>query len=85
MVTEQYYQAQQALNTFVASERMKDAYANSYSVYVTKFKAGAVTAVDMLLQQNQYLNALNTYLQNKYSFIMASKILDIYMGHEISL
>lgn len=85
MVTEQYYQAQQALNTFAASERMKDAYANSYSVYVTKFKAGAVTAVDMLLQQNQYLNALNTYLQNKYSFIMASKILDIYMGHEISL
>lgn len=84
-ITDQYNSTTQSLNTFRASEQLADAYKDSYDVYLAKFKAGTVTTVELLQQQNQYLNALNTFLQNKYSFIMASKILDIYMGNDISL
>jgi len=41
--------------------------------------------VELLQQQNNYLNALNSYIQNKYSLLMKRKILDIYMGKNITL
>lgn len=84
-IENQYYNTTQALNKFAASEKLERAYDASYNVYVTKYKAGAVTTVELLQQQDKYLSALNDYLQNKYSFILADKVLDVYMGNPISL
>ena len=41
--------------------------------------------MELLQQQNNYLNTLNAYIQNKYSLLMQRKILDIYMGRAIQL
>lgn len=79
-VEEAYLSLCQALNRFAASEGLAEAYHASYEVYVVKYGEGAVTTVEMLQQQERYLSALNDYLQNKYSFILARKQLDIYMG-----
>ena len=46
---------------------------------------GSITAADLLTQQNNYLSALNTYMQNKYSFVLQRKILDILMGVPVTL
>jgi len=81
----QYISTQQALSKFKTSELMAEAYKANYDVYVLKYGAGAVTTVDMLTQQDRYLSALNDYLQNKYSFILDLKILDLYQGLEIKL
>lgn len=75
----------QALNRYRSSEALSEAYHASYEVYVLKYGEGAVTTVEMLQQQDKYLSALNDYLQNKYSYILAEKQMDIYTGKEIKL
>lgn len=74
-----------ALNRFRAAEATAEAYHASYDVYSIKFSQGAVTAVEMLQQQERYLTALNDWLQYKYSYLLAEKQLDIYTGKEIKL
>lgn len=76
----QYFSTEQALNQFKACELMEQAYKASYDVYVLKYNQGAVTTVEMLQQQDRYLNALNDYLQSKYAFLLAQRTLKIYMG-----
>ena len=82
---ELYLTTQQALNRYRASEALCEAYRASYEVYVVKYGEGAVTTVELLQQQDRYLSALNDYLQNKYSYLLAEKQLDIYTGKEIKL
>ena len=82
---ELYLTTQQALNRYRASEALCEAYRASYEVYVVKYGEGAVTTVELLRQQDRYLSALNDYLQNKYSYLLAEKQLDIYTGKEIKL
>ena len=84
-LNELYINTQQALNRYKASEVLSEAYRASYEVYVLKYTEGAVTTVEMLQQQDKYLSASNEYLQNKYSFLLAEKQLDIYTGKEIKL
>lgn len=79
-IEQKYLTAAQSFNTYKSSEALEKAYKDSYAVYNEKFKAGAITTVDLLQQQNNYLNALNQYLQNKYSYLLNRKILDVYMG-----
>lgn len=84
-IEDQYMTTRRALNQFRVAELMQQAYRQSYEVYAIKYKAGSITTVELLQQQDQYLSAMNTYLQNKYSFLLAYKTLDIYMGKDITL
>jgi len=68
-----------------ANNVSQDAYYKTYMAYKAKFDAGAATVVDLLQQQNNYLNALNGFIQSKYGFLLNRKILDIYMGEDIKL
>ena len=74
-----------AYNTFKASELKENAYSKSYNAYEVQFNYGKITAVELLQQQNNYLNVLNTFIRNKYSLLLQRKILDVYMGQEITL
>ena len=74
-----------AYNTFKASELKENAYSKSFEAYEVQFQYGRITAVELLQQQNNYLNALNTYIRNKYTLVLQRKILDVYMGIEITL
>ena len=74
-----------AYNTFKASQLKENAYSKSYNAYEVQFQYGKITAVELLQQQNNYLNALNTYIRNKYTLVLQRKILDVYMGIEITL
>ena len=56
-----------------------------YQTYNQKFQLGAITAVDLLQQQTNYLNILNNYMQNKYNFLLQKKVLDVYTGQPITL
>ena len=74
-----------AYNAFKVSEVKENAYGKSFEAYNTQYRYGKITTVELLQQQNNYLNALNTYIQNKYSLLMKRKILDVYMGKKITL
>ena len=78
----QYIATAQAKNQYRSSQLLKEAYQSNYNVYRLKYENGAVTTVDLLTQQDRFLSALNDYLQNKYTYLMDLKVLDIYMGKE---
>lgn len=83
---ERYYIAvKEAQNNYEVSAIRERAYEANFSAYNMKFMYGTITAADLLTQQNNYLSALNTYMQNKYSFVLQRKILDIVMGVPVTL
>lgn len=80
-----YHNVVSAYNSYKASEMKENAYSKSYNAYETQFQYGKITTVELLQQQNNYLNVLNDYIQNKYTLVLQRKVLDIYMGKEINL
>lgn len=84
-VVQAYRDVLSAYNAYKVSQLREEAYSKSFNVYNLQYQYGTITTVDLLQQQNNYLNVLNTYIQNKYSLVMKRKILDVYMGRRISL
>lgn len=84
-VVQSYRNVVSAFNAYKVSQVREKAYSKSFNAYNLQYQYGTITTVDLLQQQNNYLNALNNYIQNKYSLVMKRKILDIYMGKKIEL
>ena len=84
-VVQVYRDVVSAFNAYKVSQLRENAYSKSFNAYNMQYQYGNITTVELLQQQNNYLNVLNTYLQNKYSLLMKRKILDIYMGKNITL
>ncbi len=84
-IEEYYLSMKKAYNQYMLSEVQKNAYFANYLAYNQKFQHGAITAVDLLQQQTNYLNILNNFMQNKYNFLLQKKILDVYTGNSIEL
>ena len=74
-----------AYNNFQLSEFQKSAYYANYMAYNQRFQYGAITTVDLLQQQTNYLNILSNYMQNKYNYLMQLKVLDVYTGQPVEL
>ena len=74
-----------AYNNYQLSELQKSAYYANYMTYSQRFQYGAITTVDLLQQQTNYLNILSKYMQNKYNYLMQLKVLDVYMGQPVEL
>ncbi len=79
-ITQGYHDVLSAHNKYKAYDIKQNAYSKTFDVYRAQYNVGAVTTVDLLQQQNNYISALNEYIQSKYSFILKRKILDVYMG-----
>ncbi len=84
-VAQAYRNVVAAYNAYKVSQAKENAYSKSFNAYNIQFQYGSITTVELLQQQNNYLNALNSYIQNKYSLVMQRKILDVYMGKPITL
>ena len=84
-VVQAYRNVVAAYNAYKVSQLKEQAYSKSFDAYNIQYQYGTITTVDLLQQQNNYLNALNSYIQNKYSLLMKRKILDVYMGKQITL
>ena len=84
-VVQAYRNVVSAFNAYEVSKVRESAYSKSFNAYKMQYQYGNITTVELLQQQNNYLNTLNAYIQNKYSLLMQRKILDIYMGRAIQL
>lgn len=84
-VVQAYRDVVSAFNAYKVSQMREEAYSKSFTAYNIQYQYGTITTVELLQQQNNYLNVLNTYIQNKYTLVMKRKILDVYMGKQISL
>ncbi len=74
-----------AESKFKSSQIQQNAYLASFEAYKLKFEQGSITAVELLQQQNNYINVLNDYIQSKYGFLLKRKVLDVYMGYSVQL
>ena len=84
-VVQAYRNVLSAYNAYKVSQVKENAYGKSFNAYNIQYQYGTITTVELLQQQNNYLNTLNSYIQNKYSLLMKRKILDVYMGKQITL
>lgn len=84
-VVQTYRGVLSAYNAYKVAQVKENAYSKSFNAYNIQYQYGTITTVELLQQQNNYLNALNSYIQKKYSLVMQRKILDIYMGKKIVL
>lgn len=84
-ITQEYQSVESALNKYEAASVKEYAYRESFRAFNAQFNAGAITTVDLLQQQNNYISALNDYIQGKYNFILKRKILDVYMDEPVKM
>ena len=84
-VVQEYQNVTSAYSKYEASTIKENAYQKTFEAYRVQFEAGAITAVDLLQQQNNYISALNEYIHSKYGFMLKRKILDIYMGIPVTM
>jgi outer membrane protein len=56
----------------------------SYKNTETKFNLGLVTAIDFLVEKNNYFQAQSNLIQAKYDYVFKTKILDFYIGMPIT-
>jgi outer membrane protein len=79
-VLQEYHNVVSSVNSFETSKIKEKAYSASLDTYRKQYEAGSITTVELLQQQNNYISALNEYIQDKYGFMLKRKILDVYMG-----
>ena len=84
-VVTNYQSVVSAYSKYQTTNVRQNAYSKTFDVYRAQFNAGSITAVDLLQQQNNYISALNDYIQSKYEFMLKRKILDVYMGIQIKM
>ncbi|MDR2804146.1 MAG: TolC family protein [Dysgonamonadaceae bacterium] len=84
-VVNDYQSVVSAYNKYRTTDIRQNAYSKTFDVYRAQFNAGSITTVDLLQQQNNYISALNDYIQSKYEFILKRKILDVYMGVQVTM
>ncbi|KAA6327414.1 Toxin and drug export protein A [termite gut metagenome] len=84
-VATNYQNVVSAYNKYQTTTIRQNAYHKTFEVYRAQFNVGAITAVELLQQQNNYISALNDYIQSKYEFMLKRKILDVYMGVQVKM
>lgn len=95
LATEQknlYQKIEQAWQNAVASQSemrsvkvSKNAAFESYTLAQQQFANGALSSTDLLVSQNNYLNAEQNYLQTKYSCLLYYLLLKFYSGQQIKI
>ncbi len=81
----EYGNVMSSAGSFRASDMKQQAYKRSFDAYTAMFRAGAITTVELLQQQDDYIDAVKDYIQYKYTFILQRKVLDVYMGVPVKM
>jgi outer membrane protein len=73
-----------AVKKYEASKEQLNSSEVSYKSVEKKYNVGLMTAIDYLIEKNNYNQALSSLIQAKYDYIFKNKILDFYEGKEIT-
>lgn len=84
-LVQEYQNLLAAQSRFEASAIGENAYKKSFEASQKQFEDDMLTPVELLQQQNNYISAMNTFIQSKYNFFTRRKVLDVYMGFEIKM
>lgn len=79
-VEQAYINVQNAQQQYIAANEQMKYSSESYRIANEEFKIGSFSIVDYLQQKNLYIQALQAYLQAKYSSALYTKIYNFYTG-----
>jgi outer membrane protein len=80
-----YLSAVNAQQSYKAAEQQLVFATESYRIANEQLKLGAINTYDLLLQQNQYVQAVQAFNQAKYTAVLQHKIYEFYMGKPVVL
>ena len=83
-VEQAYINVQNRQAQYTAAEKQMQATQDSYDITNEQLQLGAVNMVELLQQKNLYVQALQSYIQAKYSAILYNKIYNFYTGIPVS-
>lgn len=84
-VEQAYISVQNAESQYDASVVTLQSAQEVYNITNEQLKLGAVNPVDVLVQKNLYVQALQSYIQAKYNTVLYIKIYEFYMGVPVTL
>lgn len=84
-VEQAYISLLNARNQFSVAEVQLRVTKETLDITDEQLKLGAVNMVDLLTQKNLYVQALQNYIQAKYSAILNHKVYDFYTGIPVTL
>lgn len=80
-----YLNVENARQAYEAANQQLLAAAENYRVVNEQFKIGGLNTYDLLLQRNQYVQAVQAFTQAKYTVVLEQKIYQFYNGSIITL
>jgi outer membrane protein len=84
-VEQAYLNAANAMQSYDAAKIQLEAATEIFRIANEQVKLGAINTYDLLVQRNQYVQAVQAYTQAKYSAILQQKIYEFYMGNPVTL
>ncbi|MDN3659224.1 TolC family protein [Ferruginibacter paludis] len=85
VVERAYLNALNAQQAFDAANQQLVTATESYNIANEQLKLGAINSYNLLLQRNQYVQAVQAYTEAKYTTVLQQKIYQFYMGSPIIL
>jgi outer membrane protein len=83
-IEQTYTDLRSSMNKFFATKEQYNSSMVSYKNMEIKFNVGMMTAIDYLVEKNNFIQAESKLIQAKYEYIFNTKILDFYQGKAIT-
>ncbi|MFT3678063.1 MAG: TolC family protein [Chitinophagaceae bacterium] len=84
-VEQAYLTAQNGLQSYTAANEQLQAATESYRIGNEAFRLGSIDTYALLQQRNQYLQAIQSYTQARYTAILEQKLYEFYLNNTITL
>jgi outer membrane protein len=84
IIEQAYNDLKSSVKKFEATKEQVSAAELSFKNVERKYNVGLTSAIDFLIEKNNYFQATSNLIQSKYDFIFKAKILDFYQGKPIT-
>ncbi|QOW09712.1 TolC family protein [Kaistella flava (ex Peng et al. 2021)] len=84
-IEQAFINLQNSISQYESAEKQMKINEETYSIVNAQLKLGAIDYVQLQQQKLIYIQALQNYLQAKYSAVLNKKIYEFYAGQEINL
>jgi outer membrane protein len=85
IIEQAYSDLRSSIKKFEATKEQVSASELSYRNVERKFNVGLSTAIDFLIEKNNFFKSQSNLIQARYDYIFKAKILDFYQGKQITL
>ncbi len=85
IIEQAYTDLRNSIKKFEATKEQVSSAELAYKNVERKYNVGLSTAIDFLIEKNNFFQSQSNLIQSKYDYIFKAKILDFYQGKPITL